>query len=83
MVGRQAPSEVAFSFGYFLLATQEKSDSVAEGDRPLVALKQKRGKALRLKPLAQNSAPCPPGNDPMDLIQPVKQRRRPGLKDDG
>jgi hypothetical protein len=40
----------------FLLATQEKSDSVADGDRPLFALKSSRGvKASRLKSLPQMS----------------------------
>ncbi|MGB3499545.1 MAG: hypothetical protein WBA49_15170 [Rhodanobacter lindaniclasticus] len=29
---------VAFLFGYFLFATQRESNSVAEGDRPLLIL---------------------------------------------
>ena len=43
----------------FSLATQEKSDSVAEGDRPLFALKSSKGeKASRLKSLPQMRVPC-------------------------
>ena len=47
---RQAPSGVAFSF---LLATQEKSDSSAVGDRKLLLLLSLDQRASRLKSLPQ------------------------------
>ena len=46
----------------FLLATQEKSDSVAEGDRPLLPLNATRAKASRASALLQKHStallPC-------------------------